>query len=60
MQTDGKDCVQCCGSHSWYMLRDMCQATSPPKAGVTQVNFGLMQSITSDLEALAGLFDKAL
>ena len=42
------------------VLRSGHEGTFSPntKAGVTQVNFGLMQSITADLEALAGLFDQ--
>ena len=42
------------------VLRSVHEGTFSPntKAGVTQVNFGLMQSITADFEALAGLFDQ--
>ena len=42
------------------VLRSGHEGTFSPntKAGVTQVNFGLMQSITADLEALAELFDQ--
>ena len=42
------------------VLRSGHEGTLSPnnKAGVTQVNFGLMQSITADVEALAGLFNQ--